>query len=46
MASSPAEFGIELEKIFGFEKIKTEAARPPVVKGCELAIFHQLVPEA
>ena len=45
MASSPAEFGIELEEIFGFEKIKTETAQPPVVEGCELAIFHQLVPE-
>ena len=44
MESSPAEFGIELEKIFGFEKIKT--AQPPVVEGCELAILHQLVPEA
>ena len=44
MASSPAEFGIELEEIFGFEKIKT--AQQPVVEGCELAIFHQLVPEA
>ena len=46
MASSPAEFGIELEKIFGFEKIKTESAQPPVVESCELAILHQLVPEA
>ena len=46
MASSPAEFGIELEKIFGFEKTKTEAARQPVVESCELAILHQLVPEA
>ena len=27
-----------------FEKIKT--AQQPVVEGCELAIFHQLVPEA
>ena len=46
MASSPAEFGIELEKIFGFEKTETEAAQKPIVESCELAILHQLVPEA
>ena len=43
MASAPAEFGIELN-----QKVKKCSTMPflPVVDGGELAILHQLVPEA
>ena len=44
MASAPAEFGIELDQN---QRVKKNTAFfLPVVDGGELAILHQLVPEA
>ena len=43
MASAPAEFGIELDQN---QRVKKTMPCLPVVDGGELAILHQLVPEA
>ena len=43
MASAPAEFGIELDQN---QRVKKTMPFLPVVDGGELAILHQLVPEA
>ena len=45
MASAPAEFGIELDQNQRVKKCSTMPCLP-VVDGGELAILHQLVPEA
>ena len=46
MASAPAEFGIELDQNQRVKKCSTMPFFSPVVDGGELAILHQLVPEA